>query len=70
MKQRKIIIGNNIPSFHLITSEGKYYKEFLMVIFLVPEIYLGYTYYINGETYRTIVELPEHFIEMEMLRRV
>lgn len=68
MKQRKIIIGNNIPSFHLIASEGKVLQRISDGDIFGPEIYLGYTYYINGEKLtEPLLELPEHFIEIDAL---
>lgn len=66
MEQRNIIIGVNTPSFHLIASEGKVLQRVSDGNIFGPEIYLGYTYYINGEKLpEAMLELPEHFIEID-----
>ncbi len=66
MKQRNIIIGDNTPSFRLIASEGKVLQRVSDGNIFGPEIYLGYTYYINGEKLsEAMLELPEHFIEID-----
>lgn len=66
MEQSKIIIGNNTPSFHLIASEGKVLQRISDGNIFGPEIYLGYTYFLNGEKLpEPLFELPEHFIEID-----
>lgn len=66
MEQRRIFIGDNIPSFHLIASEGKVLQRVSDGNIFGPEMYLGYTYYLNGEKLsEPLLELPEHFIEID-----
>jgi hypothetical protein len=66
MEKRNIIIGDNIPSFHLIASKGKVLQRVSDGNIFGPEMYLGYTYYLNGgKLSEPLLELPEHFIEVD-----
>jgi hypothetical protein len=50
----------------LIASEGKVIQRVSDSNIFGPEMYLGYTYYLNGKKLsEPLLELPEHFIEID-----
>lgn len=51
---------------HLIAEEGKVLRRISDGWIAGTEIYLGYTYYLNGEKLEVpLLELPEHFEEID-----
>ncbi len=51
---------------HLIADEGKTLKRISDGWMCGDEIYLGYTYYLNGEKLEEpLLELPEHYTEVD-----
>lgn len=53
-------------SNHIIAEKGKAFQRISDGMIFGTEIHLGYTYYINGEKLaEPLLELPEHFIEIE-----
>ena len=53
---------------HILAEEGMVFKRISDGFIYGEEIYLGYTYYMNGELLsEPTLELPEHFEEVEDL---
>ena len=55
-----------IDGNHLIADEGKTLQRISDGWISGEEIYLGYTYYLNGEKLdEPLLELPEHYQEVD-----
>lgn len=55
-----------IDGNHLVAAEGKTLRRISDGWICGDEIYLGYTYYLNGEKLdEPLQELPEHYEEVE-----
>lgn len=51
---------------HITAEEGKVFRRISDQVIFGKEIYLGYTYYLNGEKLEVpLLELPEHFEEID-----
>ena len=51
---------------HIIADEGKVFKRISDGLMFSNEIYLGYTYYIDGvKLEEPLLEVPEHFEEVD-----
>ena len=51
---------------HIIAEEGKVFQRISDNVVMGKEIWLGYTYYLNGEKLNEpILELSEHFCEVD-----
>lgn len=51
---------------HIVAEEGKVFRRISDQVIYGKEIYLGYTYYLNGEKLEVpLLELPEHFEEID-----
>lgn len=60
-----MVIDKN-DSFHIIAEEGKVFKRKSDGLIFGEEIFLGYTYYINGEKLdEPHLEVPEDFEEVD-----
>lgn len=58
-------IDNN-NSKHIIAESNKIFKRISDNIIFGNELYLGITYYLNGELLEVpLEELPEHYIEID-----
>ena len=57
---------NELNSRHITAEEGKVFRRISDQIIFGKEIYLGYTYYLNGEKLEVpLWELPEHYEEID-----
>ena len=51
---------------HILAEEGMVFKRISDGLIFGNEVYLGYTYYIDGvKLDEPLLELPEHFEEIE-----
>lgn len=51
---------------YIVAEEGKVFRRISDQVIFGKEIYLGYTYYLNGEKLEVpLLELPEHFEEID-----
>ena len=58
-------IDKDSPS-HIIAEDGMVFQRIRDDSIFGPEVWLGYTHYINGELLEEpLLELPEHFREIE-----
>ena len=58
----------NIVNNHIIADEGKLLRRISDNWIAGQEIYLGYTYYLDGrKLIEPILELPEHYQEIDIL---
>lgn len=58
-------IDKDSPS-HIIAEDGMVFQRISDDSIFGPEVWLGYTHYINGELLEEpLLELPEHFREIE-----
>lgn len=61
-----MVIDKN-DSSHIVAEEGKVFKRKSDGLIFGDEIFLGYTYYINGEKLdEPHLEVPEDFEEVDM----
>ncbi|RHO73430.1 hypothetical protein DW083_06170 [Parabacteroides sp. AF48-14] len=57
---------DELNSRHITAEEGKVFRRISDQVMFGKEIYLGYTYYLNGEKLEVpLLELPEHFEEID-----
>lgn len=57
---------DELNNIHIVAEEGKVFRRISDQVIFGKEIYLGYTYYLNGEKLEVpLLELPEHFEEID-----